>query len=132
MGGASAGAGPRPRASLLPGWVGPLTGEDAGWDAAATEEAGDDGAPDNAEPVGNGEPTARGVGSEGCGAQDRMRVGAGVGPPGAGLEMGAVLELRAEDTGSTGEKTGDAGATGEDAGVNGSRSRKRTLKRSAG
>jgi len=100
----------------LPGWAELPAGEGAGRDAGVAEED-EDGAADRAEPVGKGEPTARGVGSLGCGAHERMRVGAGVGP-GAGLIRG--LGLGAED----------ADADGPETGVNGSGSLKRAEGRS--
>jgi hypothetical protein len=76
--------------------------------------------------VGRGAPTARGVGSDGCGAQERMRVeddeetGARLGAKlGRGLGGGAGA-ARAEGAGK-----GVGGGEGADSGVKGSRSLKR-------
>jgi hypothetical protein len=113
--GASAGGSPRPRARCLPGWVGLLVGEEA----SCVERDGD-GAAVEGEPVGRGAPTARGVGSDGCGAQARMRVEVEV-----GARLGPRLNGGAEAERVDGPGTGSGAGVGADTGVKGSRSLKR-------
>ena len=67
-------------------------------------EAGE-GAEGEVEPVGRGEPTARGVGSEGCGDQERMRVGAGL-----KTESGAEPEGRPDASVGPGATAGPGGS----------------------
>ncbi len=103
---------PRPRERLFSGWA----------EAPAREcEAEEDGVAVNAEPVGSGAPTARGVGAEGCGVHERMRV---------------EVDPGDEDDARVGPGVGFAGAGGAESGVKGSRSLKRAnsrlVNRSAG
>lgn len=115
----SAGGRARPRARLLPGLAEAALRDAVGWVATATEESGEEGEAVKAEPVGRGEPTARGVGAEGCGAQARIRVGPGFGD-GAGVRLGPGVE----DAGAEFRAAGGSGV-----GLRGSRSMKRAVKR---
>ena len=98
----------RPGATLFPGWTAAALREDAGGAEEESEAA-------KAEPMGRGEPTARGVGSEGCGAQERTRVGPGF-DDGTGARLGPGVEAAGTEF---------AGAGGAGVGVKGSRSVKR-------